>query len=89
MTINSSFVLRDIAGETILVSQGNSSADLTRIISLNSTAKELWCYFEGKEFELSDVSEYLIRTYNISDELAASDAQSWVGSLLKCGAIVG
>lgn len=39
MRINTKFKLRDIAGETIIVNQGTPEADLTRIISLNTSAR--------------------------------------------------
>ena len=42
MRINTKFKLRDIAGETIIVNQGTPEADLTRIISLNTSARLLW-----------------------------------------------
>lgn len=41
MRINTKFKLRDIAGETIIVNQGTPEADLTRIISLNTSARLL------------------------------------------------
>ena len=39
MKINTNYKLREVAGETIVVNQGKAGADMTRIISLNASAK--------------------------------------------------
>ena len=50
MRINTNYKLREIAGETIVVNQGVTEANLTRIISLNASAKLMWEKLVGKEF---------------------------------------
>lgn len=87
MKINPHFKLREIAGETIVVNQGVSGADMTRIISLNRSARLLYERLSGKEFSLEDAADVLCSTYGISDELARHDAGLWVESLKKCGVI--
>ena len=42
MKINSHYKLREVAGETIVVNQGTTGMDMTRIISLNASAKLLY-----------------------------------------------
>lgn len=87
MKINSNYKIREVAGETIVVNQGKSAVDMTRIISLNASAKLLYETLAGKEFTLEDVAQILIETYGISNEVALKDAQVWVDSLQKCGII--
>ena len=87
MKINSNYKIREVAGETIVVNQGKSAVDMTRIISLNASAKLLYETLAGKEFTLEDVAQILIETYGISNEVALKDAQVWVGALQKCGII--
>jgi hypothetical protein len=87
MKINSNYKIREVAGETIVVNQGKSAVDMTRIISLNASAKLLNETLAGKEFTLEDVAQILIETYGISNEVALKDAQVWVGALQKCGII--
>ena len=45
MKINSNYKIREVAGETIVVNQGTTGMDMTRIISLNtsSVGKENVC----------------------------------------------
>ena len=42
MKINSNYKLREVAGETIVVNQGTAGMDMTRIISLNVSARLLY-----------------------------------------------
>lgn len=85
MKINSNYKLREVAGETIVVNQGKAAVDMTRIISLNASAKLLYETLAGKEFILEDAAQILTDTYGISNEVALKDAQVWVEALQKCG----
>ena len=87
MKINSNYKLRSIAGETIVVNQGTTGIDMTRIISLNASAKLLYEQLLGKEFTLEDAAKVLVDTYGISIEQALEDAEKWADALRKCGVI--
>lgn len=87
MRINPNYKLRNIAGENIVVNQGATATNMTRIISLNNSARLLYVHFYGKEFTLEDAAEYLFATYGISEEQALRDAGLWVNSLKKCAVI--
>ena len=52
MKINPNFKLREMAGETIIVNQGHTGADLTRIISLNKSARLLYERLADKDLSL-------------------------------------
>ena len=87
MKINSSYKLRSIAGETIVVNQGTTGTDMTRIISLNASAKLLYEQLLGKEFTLEDAARILVDTYAINHEQALKDAEKWADALCKCRVI--
>ena len=87
MKINSNYKIREVASETIVVNQGKADVDMTRIISLNASAKLLYETLAGKEFTLEDAAQILSETYGISNEVALKDAQVWAEALQKCGII--
>ena len=87
MKINSNYKLREIAGETIMVNQGKEGVDMTRIISLNKTAKLLYEQLVGKEFVLEEAAQVLMDIYGIDSEMALKDASNWVDALKKCKVI--
>ena len=87
MKINSNYKLREIAGETIIVNQGKEGVNITRIISLNKSAKLLYEQLAGKEFSLEEAAQVLIDAYCIDSELALNDAGKWVDALKECKVI--
>lgn len=87
MKIKSEYKLREVAGETIIVNQGTIGVDMTRIISLNSSAKLLFQELSGKDFELEDVAQVLMENYGITPEMASADAAKWVDGLKNCGIV--
>jgi hypothetical protein len=87
MKINPNYKLREIADETIVVNQGAKHVNMTRIISLNATARMLYEAWMDKEFTTEDVARTLVDTYGIGDEQALQDAAKWVESLIQCGII--
>ena len=87
MKINSNFKLREIAGETIIVNQGTTDINMTRIISLNSSARLMYEKLSEKEFTLEDAAQVLCETYGIPVELALADAAKWAQSLKGAGVI--
>ena len=87
MKIKSNYKLRSVAGETIVVNQGVTGTDMTRIISLNASAKWLYEQLLGKDFELEDAVKVLEETYGIGREQAMTDAGKWAEALRNCGVI--
>jgi hypothetical protein len=87
MKIKSDYRLREIAGETIIVNQGTASINMTKIISLNATARMLYETLTAKEFSLEDAAQVLVSTYGISNEQALKDADTWINDLKNCGVI--
>ena len=87
MKIAPNYKLRSIAGENIVVNQWTTGTDMTRIISLNASAKLLYEQLLGKESTLEDAAKVLVNTYGISIEQALEDAEKWADALRKCGVI--
>lgn len=87
MKLNNNYILREIAGEKVVVKQGTHGVDMTRIISFNESAAALWEEFCKKEFSVKDAAEFLMARYGITEEIATKDAGLWVNQLTDCGAI--
>ena len=87
MKIKKGYKVREIAGESLIVNQGASEADFTKIISLNSSARLLWDRVIGTDFTVEQVATILVEEYGIDMELATQDAAQWVASLNDQGII--
>lgn len=84
MRIKDSYRVREIAGENLIVKQGESQADMTKVISLNSSALLLWTELQGDDFSLEDAAHVLMEHYNIPKEQALIDVQKWIDALEDC-----
>ena len=87
MKINPNYKIREIAGETIVVNQGTPDVNMTRIISLNRSARLLYEALAEEDFCVEDAAKVLVESYGIGEELALKDARRWVESLKECGVI--
>ncbi len=87
MKLKQNYKLRDIAGEKMLIIQGENTVDLTKVITLNSTSEWLWTTLSDSEFSQDTVSELLCEKFEIDKEKAAKDAGIWIESLNKTGLI--
>ncbi|MBE6194137.1 MAG: PqqD family protein [Rikenellaceae bacterium] len=87
MKFREEYKVRSMAGENVVIMQGEAGSDMTRIISLNDSSLLLWNELQGKEFEVSDIANILVATYEIDTEVAERDAKAWVEKLQECGLI--
>lgn len=87
MRIKGHYKVRQVAGENLVVNQGQTHEDMTKIISLNSTALLLWNELQGKDFTVKQAADILVQHFGISEEVAMADASHWADALLKHGII--
>ncbi len=87
MKINSGFVMRTIAGESMLVPIGESSGRVNGIISLNPIGASIWsalCEKCDREYAL----EKLLEEYEIDRETALADLDEFTARLKELGLII-
>lgn len=87
MKIKDNYKVRSIAGENLIVEQGKSQTDMTKVISLNSTALLLWNELSGRDFTVSDGADVLVRRFGIDRSIAEADVRHWAEKLQECGII--
>lgn len=85
MKISEKYKVREMVGQHVVIKQGQTGGDMTRIISLNDTSLFLWNRFSGKDFKVSDVADALVAEYGIDFSKATVDAQMWCKKLSECG----
>ncbi len=84
MKIKEEYKVRRIAGEDLVIKQGASHAEMTRVISLNESAVLMWEELSGSDFSLENAAAVLEANYEVSHEQALQDAQVWIDSLKGC-----
>ena len=85
MKRNTDFMLRDIAGEVILVPTGAATQQFNGMITLNEVAAFIW-----KNLDESKSKEALVDKImdEVDEETARTDVEGFVGALYEHGLVL-
>lgn len=84
MKIKDGFVLRDVAGQTIVVAVGQMSKTFNGLIKLNSTGKFLWEHLQ-KDTDKDELISSLLSEYDVDHAVAAADTDKFLSVLEGAG----
>ena len=79
---NSNFILREIAGDYILVPTGDAIKSFNGLISLNETGAFLWNLLEQKR-TLAELSEFMAKEYEMTAEECETDIREFLEPALE------
>lgn len=88
MKINPIYKVRKVAGENIILLQGKTSGDMTRVVAFNDSALLMWDNLQGKDFSADDAAKVLLDNYDVEESVARTDAQKWVDTLKENGLLL-
>ena len=86
MKRNDNFVLRNIAGETILVPTGELSMNFNGLITLNEVASFIWENINDCD-KSQDLIKKVLEVYDVSEEQAKDDVEGMIYILSQNGMI--
>ena len=81
------FVVREICGEKIISGEGLNQVNFSKFIRLNDSAAFLLKKVEHEEFSAETLAKLLCEEYEISEEIAAKDAEALCKSLVEAGIV--
>lgn len=86
MKIKEGFVLRNVAGEGIVIAVGKASESFHGMINMNKTSCDIWKFIdEGLTAE--QIGEKLAEKYDIDVETATNDTKGLIAQLKDAGII--
>lgn len=85
MRIKPEFMLHQVGNEYIVMHDGSTNVDFSRIINLNGSAAYLWQRFRNEAFDADVLANALNERYEVTNEQALRDAESFIQSLRHCG----
>lgn len=88
MRLNENYTLRSLAGNHMLVNEGDSVVDMVGLMNVNETAAWFWKKAEGLDFEVQDIVDWLLEEYELSADEASEEAGIIIDSLREIGLIV-
>ena len=87
MRIKNGFVLREVAGQIMVIATGEASKDFHGMIKLNSTGKEIWLALQEGLAE-KDVVKRIQDKYDVDAEKASQDVRGFIKQMEEMGFLV-
>ncbi len=81
MKIRNTYILRNVAGENLVVPIGES-VNFNSVITLNSTGKFLWEQLQNDKTE-SELIDALLKEYDVPRDIACRDVAAFIEKLKK------
>ena len=87
MKIKEGFVLREIAGQAVVIATGPASKEFRGMIKLNSTGKLIW---QGLMDGLSEeeISQKIVDTYEVDRDRAEADVKQMLNKMKEHGFLI-
>ena len=87
MKTHPDFILRQIAGENILVPCGEAAKRLSGLINLNSTAAFIWQNMNDAK-DLDELTARVMEHFEIDEETARRDVNGLTAELILMGMVL-
>lgn len=84
MKIKDGFILREVAGNFIVVAVGSAVKDFNGIINLNETGAFLWRMLE-KGCDEQSLKKALLDEYDVEYAVAEADVKAFIAKLTEAG----
>ena len=86
MKIKDGFILREVAGNTIVVAVGNTVKEFNGVINLNPTGAFLWKILQNGA-EKEDLVKALLGEYEVDEQTAEKDVEAFIGRLQQANLV--
>lgn len=86
MKIKDGFVLREVAGQAIVIAVGAASKEFHGMINLNNTGKEIWQGVQAGMNE-EEIAQALTEKYEVDLEKAQEDTRNIIRKMYEAGVI--
>ena len=82
MKLKDGLILREVAGQYVIVPTGKRVREVTSIVYISSSGAYLWDYMKDHEFEKEDLVQRVLEHYEgVTREKAAEDIEKFLKTL--------
>lgn len=82
MKLKDGLILREVAGQYVIVPTGKRVQEITSIVYISSSGAYLWDYMQEHEFEKEDLVKRIMERYpKASEEQVNSDIEGFLETL--------
>lgn len=84
MKIEKEFVLREIAGDYIIIPTGKTVLDFNGLVTVNEVGVSLWKMLQ-EEVTFEELVKGVLDEYDVEEEIAREDIQEFLDKLVESG----
>lgn len=84
MRIEKDFILREIAGDYIIIPTGRTVSDFNGLITVNEVGVTLWKMLQ-EEVTLETLVQGVLAEYDVEEDVAREDIQEFLDKLVEGG----
>ncbi|HIZ13068.1 MAG TPA: PqqD family protein [Candidatus Mediterraneibacter stercorigallinarum] len=84
MKVQKEFVLREIAGDYVIIPTGKTVLTFNGLITVNEVGADLWKMLQS-EVTFDDLLNGILETYDVDEETAREDIQEFLDTLIEGG----
>lgn len=85
MKIKKGFLLREIAGENIVIGVGTAAKGFNAMIHLNKSGAFLWRQMEGRDTTKEELLSAMLEHYDITEDIASADIDAFLSAMRGAG----
>ena len=86
MKIEKEYVLREIAGDYIIIPVGTTVFEFNGLITVNEVGVFLWKMLQ-KEVTMEELVQGVLKEYDVEEEVARNDIEEFVEKLSNAGVL--
>ena len=86
MRIDKEFILREIAGDYIIIPAGKTVLDFNGLITVNEVGVSLWNMLQN-EVTFEELVQGILDEYDVEESVAREDVQEFLAALIDVGII--
>lgn len=87
MRIEKEFVLREIAGDYIIIPTGKTVLEFNGLITVNEVGVTLWNMLQ-EEVTVDQLVQGVLAEYDVEEDVAREDIQEFLDTLAKGGILI-
>lgn len=84
MKVQKEFVLREIAGDYVIIPTGKTVLTFNGLITVNEVGADLWKMLQS-EVTFDDLLKGILEIYDVDEETAREDIQEFLDTLIEGG----
>ena len=84
MRIEKDFVLREIAGDYIIIPTGSTVLEFNGLVTVNEVGVTLWNMLQ-EEVTMDELVQGILNEYDVEEEVARNDIQEFLAKLIEGG----